>query len=231
MSTTPPTSYPQTFHDAGDDVCEVVLVRHGQSEAYVPGQPFALIEGHGDPHLSERGLWQADQVGDRLAAHPIEAVYASSLTRTQQTAAPLAKHRSLEIQIDRDLREVFLGDWEGGLFREKAAEEHPAVLKMRTTGEWGEIPGAETNAELTSRTVAAVERIAMNHRGQMVAVFCHGGVISALLHHATSTPPLTFRGVRNASINHLHVSEQEWLVRSFNDGAHIGPLTGDDDPS
>jgi len=231
MTADQPSSYPQTFLDPAEGVCEVVLVRHGQSQAYVTGQPFPLIDGHGDPKLSERGMWQAERVGERLADHPIGAIYASSLTRTQQTATPLANHTGLEIRVDPDLREVFLGDWEGGLFREKAAEEHPAVLRMRTTGDWGEIPGAETNAELTSRTVASVERIALNHPGEMVAVFCHGGVISALLQHATSTPPLTFRGVRNASINHLHVSEDEWLVRTFNDGAHIGPLHGDNDPA
>lgn len=231
MSTDQPQSYPQTFMDPGDGVCEVLLVRHGQSEPYVSGTPFPLIDGHGDPKLSPRGLWQAEQVGERLAGHPITAIYASSLTRTQQTATPLATRSGLDINVDADLREVFLGEWEGGLFREKAAEEHPAVLAMRTTGDWGEIPGAETNAELTSRTVAAVTRISLNHPNEMVAVFCHGGVISALLQHATDTPPLTFRAVRNASVNHLHVSEAEWVVRTFNDASHIGPLHGDNDPA
>lgn len=220
-------SYPQTFLDPTPGSCQIVLVRHGQSEAYVAGQPFPLVDGHGDPALSERGEWQAAQVGTRLGDHPIDAIYASSLRRTQQTAAPLAGVLGLETRIDPDLREVFLGDWEGGLFREKAAEGHPAVEEMRTTGDWGAIPGAETNAELTSRTVASIERIALTHPDEMVAVFCHGGVISALVRHATGVGPLVFRGVRNASLTHLYVSEAEWLLRTFNDSSHIGPLHSD----
>lgn len=228
-STTDPTTkqFPQTFLGAPPGACEIVLVRHGQSQPYVSGQPFPLIDGHGDPVLSPRGEWQAERVGERLRDHPISAIYASSLTRTQQTAAPLAAARGLDIAIDPDLREVFMGDWEGGLFREKAAEDHPAVAALRTTGEWSEIPGAETNAELTSRTVAAVQRIALSHPNEMVGVFCHGGVVAALMHFATNTPPLTFRGVRNASLTHLYVSDDEWLVRTFNDATHVGPLNAD----
>lgn len=224
---TEPKTFPQTFLEPEPGACQVVLVRHGQSEPYVPGQPFPLVEGHGDPALSPRGLWQATRVGERLQGHPIDAIYASSLRRTQQTAAPLAAALDLNIRIDADLREVFMGDWEGGLFREMAAEGHPAVTAMRLSGDWGEIPGAETNAELTSRTVASIERIALTHPGEMVAVFCHGGVIAALLRHATQTGALVFRGVRNASLTHLYVSEQEWLLRTFNDSSHIGPLHAD----
>lgn len=226
-----PASYPQTFHEPAPGTCEIVLVRHGQSMPYISGQPFSLVDGHGDPALSPRGMWQAEQVGGRLAEHPISAIYASNLQRTQQTATPLATARSLDINIDPDLREVFLGDWEGGLFREKAAEGHPLVDAFRLSGEWGDLPGAETNAALTSRTVAAIERIRIAHPDEMVGVFCHGGVVAALMHHATATPALTFRGVRNASITHLYVTESEWVVRTFNDASHIGPLNADHDPS
>lgn len=194
---------------------------------YTEGEPFPLKDGHGDPPLSPNGTMQADAVGARLADEPITAIYASSLVRTQQTAGPLAAARGLDVTIDADLREVFLGDFEGGLFRQLAADDHPAVVAMRTKRDWGEIPGAESNEDLRSRTVAAIERIRARHIDELVAVFCHGGVIAALLGHAAGVPPFTFGGCRNSAMNLLYVGENEWAIRSFNDGSHVGGLTGD----
>lgn len=220
-------SHPQTFLEPEPGACQILLVRHGQSIPFVEGEPFPLKDGHGDPPLSPNGVMQATAVGERLRAEPIAAIYASSLQRTQQTATPLAQALDMNIRIDADLREVFLGDFEGGLFRQRAAEGHPAVEAFRLKREWGEIPGAESNDDLRSRTVAAVERIALTHPDEMVAVFCHGGVIAALLGHAQRIDQFMFRGCRNGALNHLYVSEAEWLIRSFNDASHIGGLTFD----
>src|SRR5690606_25618435 len=69
---------------------QVILVRHGESAPHVPGSPFELVDGHGDPPLGELGRWQAKLVGDRLKDEAIRAIYVSTLCRTHQTAAPLA---------------------------------------------------------------------------------------------------------------------------------------------
>lgn len=220
-------SFPQTLYQPEEGATQVLLVRHGQSAPFVPGRPFDLVEGHGDPHLSDLGHYQAKLVGERLAEEAITAVYASTLTRTQQTAAPLASSLGVETRIERDLREVFLGEAEGGLLRQMSAEDHPAVLAMRAKREWSEIPGAETNAEFTARTVGAIERIATAHPGELVAAFCHGGVIGALLGHATGVDAFTFNGSRHTSISHVVLNPTGWVVRSFNDGAHAGRLTAD----
>ena len=42
-----------------------------------------------------------------------------------------------------DLREVHLGEWEGGSFRKHVADGHPLALKMRAEQRWDVIPGAE----------------------------------------------------------------------------------------
>ncbi len=220
-------SYPQTLYQAEIGASQVLLIRHGQSAPFVPGQPFDLIDGHGDPHLTDLGHHQAQLVGKRLAEEPIKAIYASTLTRTKQTAAPLAASLQLETRIEPDLREVFLGEGEGGLLRQMSAEDHPAVLAMRTNKEWGEVPGAETNEQLMSRTVGAVERIAAAHPDELVAAFCHGGVIGAVLGHVAGVNPFTFNGSRHTAIAHVVVNPSGWVIRTFNDGAHAGRLTED----
>lgn len=223
-------TFPQSFFQPPDGACQVVLVRHGQSSAFVAGTPFPLVAGQGDPPLSPLGHFQAERVAERLAPEPISAIYGSTLQRTHQTVAPLAETLKLEIRIDADLREVHLGEGEGGHFRQMVAEGHPRAIAMRERREWGEIAGAETNAELTARTVAAIERVANAHPDELVVVCCHGGVIGALMGHAVGTNPFVFTGSRNGALTHLVVAEDGWVVRSFNDAAHTGPLTADAEP-
>jgi 2,3-bisphosphoglycerate-dependent phosphoglycerate mutase len=204
---------------------QVILVRHGESAPLRNGEPFELLDGHGDPHLSELGQWQAERVGDRLKSEDVGAIYVSTLTRTHQTAAPLAAHLGLEPVVEPDLREVFLGEWEGGLYRQRAAEGDPAFRQMQLEERWDAIPGGESNASLTARTVAVLEQIHQRHPDQLIVVVVHGGVIGALLAHAAQSRPFAFMGADNGSIHHLVLTEQRWIVRRYNDTGHLGDLT------
>ncbi len=204
---------------------QIVLVRHGESAAHIPGSLFDLIDGHGNPPLSELGQWQAEMVGERLKDEAISAIYVSTLVRTHQTAASLAAHLGLTPMVESELREVFLGEWEGGLYREKAAEGHEAFARMRTEERWDAIPGAETNEALTARTVGAIERIHQAHPDQMVAVVVHAGVIGAILAHATQSRPFAFGGADNGSIHHLVIMAERWVLRRYNDTGHLNSMS------
>jgi probable phosphoglycerate mutase len=200
---------------------ELLIVRHGESAPARPGESFALTDGHGDPELAPEGRWQAEQLGVRLSVEQIDAIYVTSLRRTHETAAPLAARLGLVPVVERDLREVFLGEWEGGLYRQKAAEGDPRFREAMEQGEWGLIPGAETSEQLRTRSVAAIERIVAAHPDQRVVVVVHGGVIGALLSHATGARPFAFVGADNASINHVVVNGGLWILRRFNDTGHL----------
>jgi probable phosphoglycerate mutase len=203
---------------------ELLIVRHGESAAFRPDAPFPLVDRHGDPPLHPNGERQAERVADRLGGEAIDAIYVTKLRRTGQTAAPLAARLGLTPIVDPDLHEVFLGDWEGGLLRKKAAEADPVFLKVQADQDWVHIPGAESMAQLTERCARAVARIHAAHPDQRVAVFVHGGVIGALLAHATGARPFAFNGADNASIHHLVVLGDDWRLRCYNDTAHLGPF-------
>jgi 2,3-bisphosphoglycerate-dependent phosphoglycerate mutase len=204
---------------------QVILVRHGESAPHRPGQPFELVDGHGNPPLSELGQWQAERVGERLKSEDVSSIYVSTLIRTHQTAAPLAGHLRVDPVVEPDLREVHLGEWEGGLYREKAAEGHPAFRQMQLEERWDAIPGAESNESLTKRTVAVVERIHESHPDELVVVVVHGGVIGALLAHAATSRPFAFMGADNGSIHHLVITPQRWILRRYNDTGHLGDMS------
>jgi probable phosphoglycerate mutase len=204
---------------------QVILVRHGESAPHVPGTTFDLVDGHGDPALSELGRWHADRVGERLADEDIAAIYVSTLRRTHETAAPLAARVGLDPVVEPDLREVHLGEWEGGLYRERIAARDPIAEVIFREERWDAIPGAESNESLRARTVAAIERICADHPDQMVVVVVHGGVIGALLSHAAQSRPFAFSGADNGSIHHLVITPERWIIRRYNDTGHLDSMS------
>lgn len=124
----------------------MLLIRHGETQAAVRGESFPLAEGQGDPALHPDGEAQAIAVGHRLKTESIKAIYVTTMQRTHQTAAPMSAHLWIEPSKERDLREVFLGDWDGGEYRFRVMDRDPAFIRAKERQEWGEIPGAETTA-------------------------------------------------------------------------------------
>lgn len=220
-SSTAATGHRQTRYTPPPGATEFVLVRHGASEPYVPGRLFALVDGHGDPALSEDGHEQAQRVCARLANERIDAVYVTNLRRTAQTAAPLLAALCITARVEPALREVFLGEWEGGLLRAFAAQAHPIWLRVVADGEWGLIPGAESSARLQQRCVDALQRLHAAHPGQRVVCVVHGGVIGALAAHAVGARHRAFDGADNGSLHSIVVLGESWLLRRFNDTAHL----------
>jgi probable phosphoglycerate mutase len=216
-----PRTYPQLQFTSPPGATELFLVRHGESEVAVEGQDFDLVNGQGDPALAPEGREQARKVCERLSREHIDAIYASSLRRTQQTAAPLAARLGLTATIEPDLREVFLGEWEGGLFRQKVVEQDPIAVRMANEQRWDVIPKAERAEAFSARVRGAVERIAVAHREQRVVVFSHGGTIGEILAQATGSRPFAFTGSNNASISQIVVTPDRWILRRFNDTAHL----------
>ncbi len=217
------TVYRQAQFRLPPGATELLLIRHGESEAAYLEEPFPLVDGHADPELARNGRAQAELVADRLAKAPIDAIYVTTLRRTAQTAAPLAQRLGLTPQVEKDLREVNLGDWEAGLFRKKVAENHPIAERMWTEERWDVIPGAEPAPAFAARIEGAIKRIAAAHPDQRVAVVVHGGVIGQALALATGSRPFAFLGADNGSISRLVVTPQRWILRGYNDTAHLEP--------
>lgn len=203
--------------------CEILLVRHGESVPYREGVPHPLVDGQGDPPLDPVGEEQARKTADRLIStgERIDAVYVTTMQRTSQTAAPLASRLGLEPIVEPRLREVHLGEWEGGEFRRRAADEDPIARRMWEEGRWDVIPGAETSEQFAARVRAGIEAIAAAHIDEVVVAVVHGGVIGQVVALAAGASLMAFSGPDNASISHLVVVGDRWIVRCFNDTSHL----------
>lgn len=202
---------------------ELLVVRHGESAPMREGEAFPLMDGHGDPPLADEGREQAERVADRLVAsgEQVAAIYVTTLQRTHQTAAPLAERLGLTPRVEPDLREVFLGEWEGGELRRKVIDADPIAVAMFEQGRWDVIPGAEPEDDFRERVRAGIERIAAAHPDEVVMVVVHGGVIGQIMNIATGSTGFAFTGADNASITQVVVSGDRWIVRCYNDTAHL----------
>jgi probable phosphoglycerate mutase len=125
------------------------------------------------------------------------------------------------VTVEPGFREVHLGEWEGGLFRSKVLSRDPVAVQMLTEERWDVIPGAEPADAFAARVREAMARIHAAHPDQRVAVFTHGGVIGQVLSAATGSRAFAFNNADNASISHVVVFGDRWVVRRFNDTAHL----------
>ena len=201
----------------------MVLVRHGSTSRRDAQAPEGMIDGHANPPLTERGREQAEIVARRLAQESFSALFTTTLRRTAQTAAPLAKRTGLEPGVVADLREIHLGQWEAtGLHPDRLATD-PIAQRLFTEQRWEVIPGAETSVEFGRRVAAGLERVAQAAERERPAVaFVHGGVIAEACRQATGSDAFAFLNVDNASITRLvRHADGHWMLRSFNDTSHL----------
>jgi 2,3-bisphosphoglycerate-dependent phosphoglycerate mutase len=216
-----PEVYRQYRFSLPPGATDLLIVRHGESAAARVDQPAPRADGHSDPPLAPEGVEQAGRLAERLAHEHIDAIYVTSLQRTVQTAAPLARRLGLEPAVEADLREVFLGEWEGVAFRKYVAEGHPTAVQMFLEKRWDVIPGAESNDVFAGRVRAGMERIIARHPGERVVVVVHGGVIGQMMSLASGAPAFSFIGADNASVTQIVAMPQPWVIRRFNDTAHL----------
>ncbi len=216
-------SYGQRAFTVPADARELIVVRHGASAPLSAGETFALVGGHGDPPLSPQGHEQAARVAERLHGEPLRALFVTPLQRTAQTAAPLVAATGLEPAVLEDLREVHLGEWEGGEYRIRLAERDAIAMRALMEERWDIIPGAEPMDAVAERVARGLDAMmeAIGPGGTGVA-FLHGGVIGDLCRQVTNSRPFAFMHADNASITRVvQFSTGHRLLRNFNDTAHL----------
>ena len=163
----------------------ILLARHGETDWNAQGR----WQGWADPPLNETGREQARALAAQLRDTLFDAVYASDLGRAHQTAVIVAEPHGVPVVADPALREIDVGRW-SGLTRTEIDERFS-----------GERAGGETREQHASRVLAAVERIAREHRGQRILIVTHGGTMRALRSHVSEEP---LHPIANCSVLELH---------------------------
>ncbi|WP_338758895.1 histidine phosphatase family protein [Nocardia vulneris] len=124
--------------------------------------------------LTTRGRRQAVDVTRTLRDEPITGIYCSTALRAQQTAAPLASDRDIDITTLSDLNEVGIGEHEGTA--DPAVRRHTAEVLRAWIVEQDlsqRVGDGESGYQVVTRTSRAFEQIATAHPGETVVVVGH----------------------------------------------------------
>ena len=158
----------------------LVLVRHA-----VTAQTGPLLSGRKPGiDLSEEGRRQAEATAGRLAPPVrIDAIYASPIERTQQTAAAIAAKHDLPVVTLDGVIEAEYGDWTGGTIAELAKTDLWKVVQAAPSR--ARFPNGESIAEMQARMVAALDGVIAAHPGEHVVVVSHADPIKAAIAHYT----------------------------------------------
>jgi probable phosphoglycerate mutase len=191
---------------------QLLLVRHALPRRSEPGQGA-------DPDLSEDGIEQAKRLPDALARFPIARLVSSPQRRALQTAQPVADALGLAVDVDERLAE-----YDHGLSHYTPIEEASQEDLQRLID--GHLPGNVDEEAFIARVEAGVDDlVAAAAHEDTVAVFCHGGVINALVHRVMRTERLLCVQVDYAGVTRLLSSRDGKLgVASVNGTEHVWDL-------
>ncbi|PBC64079.1 bifunctional RNase H/acid phosphatase [Streptomyces sp. Tue6028] len=200
-----------------------VLLRHGET-LLTPQKRFSG-SGGSDPSLSDVGREQAERVAAALAARgTIQAIVASPLTRTRETAGAVAARLGLDVVIEDGLRETDFGAWEGLTFGE-VRERYPDDLNAWLASPKAEPTGGGESFAATARRMAATrDKLIASYAGRTVLLVSHVTPIKTLVRLALGAPPESlFRmELSAASLSAVaYYADGNASVRLFNDTSHL----------
>lgn len=192
------------------------LIRHAEAE----GNLYRRIHGQFDTNVTPNGRRQIAALARRFAAVPVDAVYASDLTRTQTTAQAIAAPQGLPLRLEPGFREINLGVWEDRAFGWLYAFETAQIQCFNQDPRHWQVEGSETFDDYTGRFIAALERVARAHDGGTAAIFSHGAVMRGVM--MALFPEADIPHCDNTAVTCLRYENGRFHISYFNDTSHLG---------
>lgn len=163
-------------------MARLLLIRH----APTPDTGRRLTGRLPGVNLGDEGRKRAEALAERLSDVRLDAVYASPIERTWETAEIVAQPHGLTAIREDGLLEVDFGDWSGRTFKQLTRLK--AWHTVQVTPSRMIFPNGEALADMQRRTVAACERLAAAWAKGTIALVTHADVIKAIVSHYLGQP-------------------------------------------
>ncbi|MCS5719224.1 histidine phosphatase family protein [Herbiconiux sp. CPCC 205763] len=204
----------------------LLLIRHGQTIDNVRGALGTVVPG---PGLTDLGREQAAAVPAALADEEIEAVFVSTMLRTEETAAPLARALGLRPVVLEGIQEIDAGTLEGRS-DEEAIRSYMGTIFTWWTDFSARIPGGENGTEFYERYDGAISALSEQYEGT-IAVVSHGAAIRTWASWSSSNLDADFsraHPLENTGVVTLEGSAAEGWITTHWQGTPLGGLALED---
>jgi len=208
---------------SAQDLCQIILVRHGQTE----WNRVERFRGQADIPLNETGLQQAAATGLRIVQEwQPSAVYSSPLSRAFRTAEAIAQHHNLVVQACPGLADIHYGEWQGLTANEVQQLWPDEFHTWFHSPQIAVIPGGETLADLRHRAMQTVFNLALGHYRETIVLVGHTVINRIILLAALGLGNNRFWHLRQdtCAINVLKVNQGDFTLVSLNDTCHLRGL-------
>lgn len=200
----------------------IYLIRHGETQWNKEG----IFRGLSDVPLNESGKAHARALGRYFSHIPLQAIYASRLSRAMDTAQAIAngQKRAHSVFAEEGFVDIHRGTWEG-LKHRQAERRYPKLYRQWfKTPQAVKFPGGNSLNDVQRAARAALDRIHHQRRKGDVAIVSHHIVIRALLCSLLDLKLSHFRRfeVFPGSISEMRYEYGHWVLYGLNDISHLG---------
>lgn len=198
----------------------IYLIRHAQSE----GNLYRRALGWYDGHVTALGWKQIAALETRFRDIPVDAVYASDLSRARETAQAVTVPKGLELRCDPAFREIHLGELTNIPYGD-LSYHHPDLYNafFSYSPQWAP-KGGETFQQAADRVAPAFFRVAADHPGKTVAVFSHAMAIHCLQAALRGKHPSEVTDLplgENTAVSCYEVQGDKFRILFENDASHL----------
>src|SRR5436305_12720846 len=196
------------------------LVRHGATELSAEDR-FAGALGVA---LPPAGRQQAERLGARLAAEPIDVAFASPMQRTMDTARLIVAPIGIDVTPVDGIREIAHGRWEG-MRRADVERQYPEEYDRYEHDPYTFAPvDGESGLAVTARALPALLKIIEDNCEKRILVVSHKATIRLLISSLLGFDPRKYRERLDQSPCALNILDFKDVAHArltlFNDTSH-----------
>ncbi|MBA1337105.1 MAG: Phosphoglycerate mutase [Firmicutes bacterium] len=197
----------------------IILVRHGETQWNLE----AKTQGSQDTLLTEKGVFQAKRIAEKLADERVQCIYTSDLKRAYHTAQAIADKLGIGLGVLPALREMNFGCWEGKNI-ECIKREYADIYRLWVSNPPETcIPDGETLIDVQQRALRETKKLAGESKGHNLVLVSHGITIKVLILGLLGIDLAFLRKLRidNGSISIIDIKDEGNVLVTLNDTCHL----------
>lgn len=196
------------------------LVRHGETQ----WNQEQRLQGWLDSPLTDNGREAAARLQQQLQSILFAAAYCSSSGRAKETMDILTAHRQLPVYYEDNLREIFLGNWQGKRIEDilmtngldyELYTKYPAQFIATHTESFGAV---------TERAMYTLKKIAEQHGDEHILIVSHAVTIKCMINailQRNISELWAAPYIHGTSVTVIERQEQQWVIQEIGTLHHL----------